>query len=48
MKIAEKYGKKVVNNLKGASDNNTSVQNSIDYSRRFVRFITSNIQEQDI
>lgn len=32
----------------GSKDLNISAQNAINYSRRFVRFIVSNIEEENI
>jgi hypothetical protein len=42
--MSEKLGKNFVNFIKGGSDSNISVQNSLIYARRFVRFMMKNIE----
>ena len=44
--MSEKLGKNLVNFIKGGSDSNISVQNSLIYARRFVRFLMKNIESE--
>lgn len=45
--MGENFGKNFVNFIRGGNDSNISVQNSIIYARRFVRFLLKNIAQEN-
>lgn len=46
-KKGEKFGKGLGSYFKGSGDKNFSVQDSLTYSRRFIRMVIQNIQEEN-
>ena len=46
-KAGEKFGKGIGRIIKGNQDANFSVQDPLTYSRRFMRYVLTNIEEEE-